>query len=248
MSNQMLQLDVTKQSPTQDVIIGRQGDSALKMITVNLWDGLQNIPYNLTNKQVMFGMLKPDGTRYIDNGNIIFLNAKAGQFRYTFNEQAFTAAGNAKQAFFRITHADESGNLVADSTLDFGVNVKSDSIAFGINSQPYISDYERLVTALEQKFQDYASAVSDNEDKVIDIHNQINSLIEQIAENQLLIIRKTSIEADDIALLNLTDFSTSSSPLKYTNVGQSNNEPNIDNMGYIEAKTSYLKVMKVSDV
>lgn len=248
MSNQMIQFDVTKRSPNQTVIVGRQGDSALKMVTANLWDGVQDIPLDLTNKQLTLEIKKPDDSVYIDNGNFIYLNAKQGQFRYTFNEQAFAAAGNAKQAFFKITHIDDNGNTITDSTLDFDIDIKPNLVELGINSEPFISDYDKLVKAVEQKFKDYADTVAGDEKKVANIHDEINALINQINDNRLLIIRKTNIQVDDVLLMQLNDFGNDSSPISYSPISAETIESDRNEMGYVEANTDYLTVLKISDV
>lgn len=248
MSNQMIQFDVTKRSPNQTVIVGRQGDSALKMVTANLWDGVQGVPLDLTNKQLTLEIKKPDDSVYIDNGNFIYLNAKQGQFRYTFNEQAFAAAGNAKQAFFKITHIDDNGNMITDSTLDFDIDIKPNLVEFGINSEPFIGDYDKLVKAVEQKFKDYADTVAGDEKKVADIHDDINALIKQINDNKLLTIKDTQIVTDDVAFINLKDFDQSSVPIAYQPISSVNVEPDKESMGYIEANTDYLQIMTVKEL
>lgn len=173
MSNQYLSFDVTKQSAPQQLITGRQGDSQLKFVTMLLWDGDKNIPYNLVNKQVIFEALKPDDTHIIDYDGITILDAEAGLVRYSFNEQVFSAAGIMQQAFFKITHTDSDNNVITDSTLEVAINILENRVEFGINSKDYLSDYDELIIKLKKKFDDYAATVQDSIDKAQALHDQI---------------------------------------------------------------------------
>lgn len=179
MSNQYLTFDVTKSNKKQQLIIGRQGDSQLKFVSILFWDGEKNIPYDLTGKQVVFEALKPDNTHIVDYEGITILNAKGGLARYAFNEQVFAAAGTMQQAFFKITQTDSKNNVVTDSTLEISIKVLENKIEFGINSEDYLSEYDRLVAEVEKKFDDYADDVQDNIDKV-------NVLSQQITDNNIV--------------------------------------------------------------
>lgn len=173
MSNQYLSFDVTKQSTPQQLITGRQGDSQLKFVSVLLWDGEKNLPYDLTGKQIAFEALKPDGTHIVDHEGITILDAPHGLFRYSFNEQVFAVAGTMKQAFFKITHTDNDDQVIADSTLEINIHVLENRVEFGINSTDYLSEYDDLIAQVKQKFDDYAATVQDSIDKANALHDQI---------------------------------------------------------------------------
>ncbi|WP_349514866.1 BppU family phage baseplate upper protein [Leuconostoc suionicum] len=173
MSNQYLSFDVTKQSAPQQLITGRQGDSQLKFVTMLLWDGDKNVPYDLTGKQVAFEALKPDNTHIVDYEGITVLDAPAGLVRYSFNEQVFSVAGTMQQAFFKITHTDRDNNVIADSTLEVAINILENRVEFGINSKDYLSEYDKLVAEVKKKFDDYAATVQDSINKAQEVHDQI---------------------------------------------------------------------------
>lgn len=173
MSNQYLTFDVTKSNKKQQLIIGRQGDSQLKFVSILFWDGEKNVPYDLTGKQVVFEALKPDNTHIVDYEGITILNAKGGLARYAFNEQVFAAAGTMHQAFFKITQTDSNNNVITDSTLEISIKVLENRVEFGINSEDYLSEYDRLVAEVKKKFDDYAATVQYSLDKAQEIHDQI---------------------------------------------------------------------------
>ncbi|MFP7153830.1 BppU family phage baseplate upper protein [Weissella paramesenteroides] len=187
MSNQYLSFDVTKQSAPQQLIMGRQGDSQLKFVSVLLWDGDKNIPYDLTGKQIAFEALKPDGTHIIDYNGITILDTQHGLFRYSFNEQVFSVAGTMQQAFFKITHTDSGNNVIADSTLEVAINILENRVEFGINSTDYLSEYDDLIAQVKKKFDDYAATVQDSIDKATALHADIISYLDLIKEKQVLL-------------------------------------------------------------
>ena len=194
MSNQYLSFDVTKQSSPQQLITGRQGDSQLKFVSVLLWDGEKNIPYDLTGKQVAFESLKPDNNHIVDYEGITILDAPHGLFRYSFNEQVFAVAGKMQQAFFKITHTDNDNNVIADSTLEVAINILENRVEFGINSTDYLSEYDDLITKVKQKFDDYAATVHDSIDKAQQVHDEVNELLSQVDGIQATIRRRVAVK------------------------------------------------------
>lgn len=186
MSNQYLSFDVTKQSAPQQLITGRQGDSQLKFVSVLLWDGNNNIPYDLTGKQIVFEALKPDGTHIVDYNGITILDAPHGLFRYSFSEQVFSVAGTMQQAFFKITHTDKDSQVIADSTLEVAINILENRVEFGINSTDYLSEYDDLIEKVKKKFDDYATTVQDSIDKAQSLHDQIVKYTNLINSNSVV--------------------------------------------------------------
>lgn len=186
MSNQYLSFDVTKQSAPQQLIIGRQGDSQLKFVTMLFWDGDKNIPYNLVNKQVAFEALKPDDTHIVDYDGVTILDAEAGLVRYSFNEQVFAVDGQIQQAFFKITHTDSDNNVIADSTLEVNITVLKNRVEFGINSKDYLSEYNKLVADVKKLFDNFADTVKDSIEKAQALHDQIVEYTNLINSNGVI--------------------------------------------------------------
>lgn len=212
MSNQYLSFDVTKQSVPQELIIGRQGDSQLKFVSILCWDGEKNVPYDLTGKQVVFEALKPDGTHIVDTAGITILNATGGLVRYSFNEQVFAVAGTMQQAFFKITQTDSQNNVITDSALEINIRVLENRVEFGINSKDYLSEYDKLVADVEKKFDDYATTVQKDITQAQAIHDQIVEFTSLINSNAVI----TKSEFGDVGLIK--------QPVGATVVDKLNNE------------------------
>lgn len=186
MSNQYLTFDVTKSNQINQLIVGRQGDNALKTVSMLFWDGEKNRPYDLTGKQVYFEALKPDNSHIVDYEGITILDAPAGLVRYSFNEQVFTVAGTMQQAFFKITHTDSNNNVIADSTLEVTINILENRVEFGINSKDYLSEYDDLIAKVEKKFDDYAATVQDSITKAQTVHDEIVEYTNLINSNGVI--------------------------------------------------------------
>lgn len=204
MSNQYLSFDVTKQSAPQQLITGRQGDSQLKFVSVLLWDGDKNIPYDLTGKQVAFEALKPDGTHIVDYDGITTLDAPHGLFRYSFNEQVFAIAGTMKQAFFKITHTDKDDQVITDSTLEINIHILENRVEFGINSTDYLSEYDDLIAQVKKKFEDYADTVQDSIDKAQQVHDEVTKLLAQLDDIELAMKRRVAVKDSNTVKLSQT--------------------------------------------
>lgn len=196
MSNQYLTFDVTKSNKKQQLIIGRQGDSQLKFVSILFWDGNKNIPYDLTSKTIIFEALKPDDKVVIDE-NVNIIDAQKGLARYPFDPRVFGTTGTLKQAFFKITSKDGNGNQIADSTLELSIKVLSNDIENGIESESYLSKYDELISEVEKKFDDYAATVQDSIDKAQEIHDQIIEYTNLINSSAVL----TKAEFGDIGLI-----------------------------------------------
>lgn len=239
MSNQYLSFDVTKQSASQELITGRQGDGQLKNVTMSLWDGEKNVPYDMTGKQLIFEALKPDGSHIIDSAGVRILDAEKGLVAYQFHEQVFTANGDMNQAFFKITHTDSGGNVIADSTLEMSIRILENRVEQHINSEDYLSAYQDLINKLQGLFDSFESTVADNIQQVKDIHDEINNLITQIQNNQVLTGRAAKQGILAPITLVVSDFSADSKPLGYKDATPSGVIVDTENQALILADLAY---------
>lgn len=251
MSNQYISFDTTKQSSQQSLIVGRQGDSQLKTITVSLWNGKENIPEDLTglaNSDIEFQALKPDDTRIIDSTGIFILDATIGLFRYQFPKQVFAASGNMKQAFFKINRKDNAGNKISDSTLEIPIKILDNNVENGIDSSNYFSDYDKLVLEIQKKFDDFSSNVNKSVIVAQQTHDEMTKLFNQISSLHMLTLKDTSLVADDIAYLEIVGLTSDTSQISLKRVGGSTTEPPISDLyGYIETNVKNIAILKVGD-
>lgn len=200
MANQDLFFDITKlgiEQEKQQYIVTRVGDGGLKAVTITVVSN--GTPYNLTGLTPVFEGVKPDGTKIIDSSGFVVLDPRNGVFRYIFPQQASTAEGEYKQAFFKLKRGEQT-----DSTLEISVRVLKNRVEFGINSEDYITDYQRLVNDLEAEFKkglDLLNATADatstkvnsNAALVDSINLQLKAVQDTIKTNQL--ITKSDLDA-----------------------------------------------------
>lgn len=243
MSNQYLSFDVTKQSAPQTLVTGRQGDSQLKNITVSLWDGENDLPYDLTVRKILFEALKPDQTRVIDAADITILDAKNGLFRYQFHDQVFTASGDMIQAFFKIVHED-NGQTITDSTLDFSIKILENRVEQHIKSFDYLSEYDALIKNVEQKFADYEATVKNNVQAAQSLHVEIQTLIEQISKQQVLTFKPTRQSINMPVAVKINDLGDAGTDFKIQKLADSNLSVDLDRYAAIETNSSFIRVRK----
>lgn len=235
MSNQYLTFDVTKANQVQQLIVGRQGDNALKTVSMLFWDGERNRPYDLTGKQVYFEALKPDNSHIVDYAGITITDPKYGLATYAFNEQVFTVQGMMQQAFFKISETNASGKVTTDSALEVSINVLSNSVEFGIKSEDYLSEYDRLIADVEKKFDDYANAVSGNIAEVSKAHDDIQALMKQISDNNIVTINEFNLTKDEVQSAR-----TNTSGKTYPSLGDRINDEEASLINNMNAKISQI--------
>lgn len=193
MANQDLFFDITKQGSEQEkqqYLITRVGDGGLKTVTITVWSN--GYPYNLTGLTPVFEGVKPDGERIIDTTGAIVLDPKKGVFRYTFPQQASTAEGQYKQAFFKLKRDEQT-----DSSLEVKINVLKNKVEFGINSESYYTEYQQEINKFKTKINEEVLRLNDllggiNTQIEVDttlmnsLHQGFNNLKESINENGLV--------------------------------------------------------------
>ncbi|KAA8718827.1 phage baseplate upper protein [Lactococcus garvieae subsp. garvieae] len=193
MANQELCFEITKQEQLQlpqQFVTGRLGEGGLKAVTVKVLSN--QLPYDLTGLSGKFLGMKADGNRIIDDSGFLILDAHQGVFRYIFPQEAFTFEGAYQEAFFKLYRGDQ-----CETTLSLEINVLANKIEMGINSSEYISDYEQLIKALNEKTEEFLEALTAKENnfesqvKVIqgqvqNIQDAINNLEEKIKSDDLV--------------------------------------------------------------
>ena len=171
MANQDLVYDLTKVpelNKPQQCIYARVGDGGLKLVTVHLLSN--GYDHNLTGLNVYFYGTKPDGTVIVDRQGGTILDPEHGIFRYAFPKEAFTAQGEYVQAFFKLMRGNQT-----DSTVDIKVVVEENLVEFGINSENYISDVEKVIHDVNEDKNNFVNDLNNSKNGVInDLTNQRN--------------------------------------------------------------------------
>lgn len=183
MANQDLFFDITKQGTEQEkqqYIISRVGDGGLKAITITVWSNGK--PYNLTDLTPVFEGVKPDGEKIIDTTGGIVLDPRNGVFRYVFPQQASTAEGKYEQAFFKLKRGEQT-----DSTLEVQITVLKNRVEFGINSESYFTEYQKILNKLTE-------VVEGGIEKL----NEKTSLTEEKIDGQASVAKALKLQLDTI--------------------------------------------------
>lgn len=206
MANQDLVFDITKnealQVPQQQ-LWGRVGDGGLKAVTVLIKQNDRN--YNLTGLTPVFEGVKSDGTRIIDNVGGVVLDKQGGVFRFVFQKQAFSSEGEYQQAFFKLMRGDQ-----VDTTVEFKIDVLKNLVEIGINSESYISDFEKIKQDLSDSYTNFVKSQEskreaiENSQKALESMKDslvlnLNNIEEKIANNNIV---TSSQLADKLSILS----------------------------------------------
>ena len=141
--------------------------------------------YDLTGKQIIFSENKTEGKIVVDDGTdsqsgkFEVVDAKAGRFNYTLQDQVYSASG---EAWFEI----KSGDTVLDTTKNFKFNVLEQA-NIHVNNDNYVSTMNALENHLRgviQKSEQSINQVStDLTNSVNQAKNSANAAINSAANN-----------------------------------------------------------------
>lgn len=132
---------------------GRIGDSKLKQVFVNINEGANDTPKDVSGMFLAFcGLIHDkDGQphRVIDYKHSTTIDAQHGRFRFDFPDQAFTVAGSYQQAFFMLIK-EQTGECV--STLEFDMEVMANFVFTDLVPEDYITPFNDVLEALQNAY------------------------------------------------------------------------------------------------
>ncbi|EOQ18666.1 BppU family phage baseplate upper protein [Bacillus cereus] len=143
----VLDIQKEKYEYTSLIVTGRMGDLASNTVDVHITNDGE--PYSLTNLTVCYECVKPDDTAVRDKEGVNIIDAAKGHFTYTFPAEVFSVPGQMKRSFFSI----EKDKTFRATTQDFLVIALQDALTGHIESETYISEFEKLkkqIDALQQ--------------------------------------------------------------------------------------------------
>lgn len=148
-------VDAVLQFPT----IGRVQDQGVE---VPLWIKEDSKPYDLTGYTLGFYGRDAKGVAKIAVQDATGPAIQAGRVTYTMPGALFRAAGQYQEAWFRI---EKEGQLV--SSLNVRFNVLENNVEFGLDDEPYYSEYEELIKNLKQQSNDDMEDLSEKVKKFL---------------------------------------------------------------------------------
>ena len=124
----------------------RQYEDSLRQVFVEITNE-DGSAYDLTGANVLFeGILPDDEHKILDNSHVVFYeDPTTGKFRFDMPAQAFSVAGQYKQAFFRVVK--DYRNI---ATLEFKFEVLADMVVTGLVPRDYISPLEDLFNTIKE--------------------------------------------------------------------------------------------------
>ncbi|HGZ4937595.1 BppU family phage baseplate upper protein [Enterococcus faecalis] len=227
MANKILNLDFSKDPIMPPIIYGRVGDEKMQTITVKI-SRRDEIP-DLSGGVITFEGEPAGGkVKVFDSENVSSNSAglQKGTFEYTFPSAAFSVEGTYKRAYFSF---QKDGKR--DTTGDFKIIVKGNADIDSEEAETIITEYNKLVTALNEAYQAALKKIDADYDAVVarieSIKKEMNALQAKIdktvsdaegriskvatdSETKITTIGKTVTDAMNAALeeLRAADFYT----------------------------------------
>ncbi|MBP1044839.1 BppU family phage baseplate upper protein [Enterococcus sp. BWM-S5] len=195
-------LDISKESSINPVVFGRIGDKDLQIIKINLSNNFEQ--FDLTDCEVKFEAVTAADTKVMDAAGISVVDAGIGEFNYTFPSQAFSASGKYKRAYFSITKGDKR-----DTTENIDIFVYNNADITGDEAETVISEYDKLVSELNEAYTAAIAVVKEQSDAFDDYREEITGKVNEIQTfvNENLAILETAI-ADIEEKINSLDIYT----------------------------------------
>jgi hypothetical protein len=186
---------------------GRVGDS---QSFTKLWFKQNGLPLDLTKYSVYFAGKDANGTAFklVDfaKADQTGDNLQIGKITFYIPGGTFQVEGDwdYTTTFFGITDAD--GTVI--STVNVGIHVLANSVEFGIDSKPYYTELETLITEMKQYISDNEtqinSTVSEITDKDSTLNKNIAALEALITNYQKLITDNAILSEKDITDIRAT--------------------------------------------
>ncbi|MDN4848269.1 BppU family phage baseplate upper protein [Ligilactobacillus salivarius] len=152
----------------------RQYEDSLRQVFVEITNE-DGSAYDLTGANVLFEGILPDNEhKILDNSHVVFYeDPTTGKFRFDMPAQAFSVAGQYKQAFFRVVK--DYRNI---ATLEFKFEVLADMVVTGMVARDYISPLEDLFNTIKEaetkNVAELKKIVDDKIDEITDLMTTLN--------------------------------------------------------------------------
>ena len=151
----------------------RQYEDSLRQVFVEITNE-DGSAYDLTGTNVLFEGILPDNEhKILDNSHVVFYeDPTTGKFRFDMPAQAFSVAGQYKQAFFRVVK--DYRNI---ATLEFKFEVLADMVVTGMVARDYLSPLDDLFNTIkETETKNVAELKKIVDDKINEITNLMTTL------------------------------------------------------------------------
>lgn len=153
---------------------GRQYEDSLRQVFIEIANE-DGSAFDLTGTNIMFEGILPDNEhKILDNSHAVYYtDPTTGKVRFDLPKQAFSVAGQYKQAFFRIYH--DYRNI---ATLEFKFEVLADMVVTGLVPRDYISPLDDLFNTIKEtetkNVADLKKIIDDKINEITDLMTTLN--------------------------------------------------------------------------
>lgn len=172
---------------------GRQYEDSLRQVFIEITNE-DGSAFDLTGTNIMFEGILPDNEhKILDNSHAVYYtDPTTGKVRFDLPKQAFSVAGQYKQAFFRIYR--DYRNI---ATLEFKFEVLADMVVTGLVPRDYISPLDDLFNTIKEtetkNVADLKKIVDEKINEITDLMTTLNQT--NTATLSELNSAKTALEA-----------------------------------------------------
>lgn len=172
----VLRFDLAKDPKGNPIIYGRVGDGGSFTREVRVFE--DGKPLDLTGWTTTFeGNTSKYQTKVFDSYGIKILNAKNGEFSYTFPNMAFAVEGQYERAYFSFTNGDKR-----KSTGNFEIIVLGNADIDAPEAETIITEYNKLIAELQEL---QKNNIADLQEQAETIQTRLSELAKRLDELEL---------------------------------------------------------------
>ncbi|QYU58217.1 BppU family phage baseplate upper protein [Weissella confusa] len=172
MTEKILKLDVGKTLTVRPIVRLRRNDRSA--FTMNVEISKNGQPMDISGYAIQFEGRTSRNNIIMDKTGVSATDEKNGKFGYTFPAKALVDIGRFKDAYFSFTKNNER-----ETTGDFSVFVLEAADISQMDSENYLSDYEKMLQELNEIYTDLN--IDDIENNMSTIRSDMKTLQKDIA-------------------------------------------------------------------
>ncbi|WP_436702738.1 BppU family phage baseplate upper protein [Lactiplantibacillus plantarum] len=202
-----LAMQTAKVKPIGDYLFARQGDNRRPL---PVWFKQNDQPFPLTDYSVIWEQTNAQGTPLTVEG-VTINGAAVGQVIFYYPSQVFAVPGTVTGHFA----IKNDGQVI--SSIDMTFEVAKDNVLVGIDTTPFLNDWEKFKSSLQTETDQIKSSLSG-------LQTQSQALSDQAAANKQLVEDNAAAKKTDLAnFLKTSGDQTLSGKLIVSDLGLTNN-------------------------
>ncbi|QBZ21050.1 DUF2479 domain-containing protein [Lactiplantibacillus plantarum] len=179
MNSEFLVIDLASQSPKVaslgDYLFARQGDNRRPL---KLWFQQNGVPFSLTDYTVGWEQTNAQKTPLSVEGTTVNGSVN-GQVIFYFPSQAFSVVGTVTGHF--VLKKDST----VISTIDMNFDVAADNVLMGIDTAPFMTDWENFKASIADQVGTLTANVATAENSVTNLQSSVTDMTAKITSNSV---------------------------------------------------------------